>query len=254
MASPQAEDGHTRIAHELMMAILKARLTAPQMAVVFYIMRMSYGYGQKETTRKLSAAEIARECGNAPRATISHAIRGLVARDIMRLNDEGLLAVNKDYETWKTANQLAKVGKKMANQLAITANPLADLANPLATLHIVKKKEKRKGEITPVQAIVEAYKSAKKIDPANKAWDRSNFSRCSRAAKGLLDSTEALENAISYMAARGAYLESKGLPWTLETIARNAGDKAPVVDSKPIYQKPPDPYLGMKVYGPENHD
>lgn len=245
MASPQAENGHTRIAHELMGAILKARLSAPQMAVLFFVLRMSYGYGRKETGR-LSIREIASECGGIPKATASHAIRGLLGRKILTPIDGGFWAVNKDYDTWVLANPLAKLEKKSANPLAKLANPLAKTANPLATLHIVKKKEKINGEPTPIQSIVEAYKKAKKIDPKNKAWDGANFSRCAKAAKALLDSTDALENAISYMNARSIYLESKGLPWTLETIARNAGDKAPVEELKPM-AKPNDPYKGWRV-------
>lgn len=245
MASPQTEDGHTRIAHELMGAILKARLSAPQMAIVFFVIRMSYGWGRKEAERP-RIREIAEQCGGIPRATVSHAIRGLLGRKILTQIDGGFWAVNKDYETWVLANPLAKVTPKPANPLAKKSNPLAKSANPLATLHIVKKKEKRKGEPTDIQAIVEAYKTAKKIDPANKAWDRANFARRAKAAKALLDSTGAVENAISYLQARGQYLSAKNLEWTLETIAKNAADKAPVEEVKKSADAP-NPYLGWRI-------
>lgn len=107
------------------------------------------------------------------------------------------------------------------------------------------------GPISNVQAVVEAYKTAKGISGEDKAWDKANFARFAKAASALLASTDCLENAIAYISARGSYLSNQGLEWTLETIAKNAADKAPTHDLKPT---PKDPYAGMKVYGPENHD
>ena len=45
---------------------------------------------------------------------------------------------------------------------------------------------KKSRELTPVQAVIRAYKLAKGIDKNNTDWDKANFARYSRAAKSLI--------------------------------------------------------------------
>ena len=50
IASPQVEDGHTRIANELLEAMCRAGFSARQWAVVMAVVRKTYGYGKRLTT------------------------------------------------------------------------------------------------------------------------------------------------------------------------------------------------------------
>lgn len=83
-----------------------------------------------------------------------------------------------------------------------------------------------------VQSIVEAYKAIKGIAFDDVKWNKSHFPRFSKSAAALLATTTCLENALSYLKARGSYLNGKNLEWTLETIAKNAADLAPTTDAK----------------------
>lgn len=44
MASPQLEDGYTRIANELMEALYRTKLSGQRLRILMYVMRESYGY------------------------------------------------------------------------------------------------------------------------------------------------------------------------------------------------------------------
>lgn len=79
--------------------------------------------------------------------------------------------------------------------------------------------------LTPLQRVVGAYKLAKGIDRDDKAWDRANYARYSKAAKSLLEACGGnLEAAVAYLIGQGDEWDAKSITWTLETIARHAWD------------------------------
>ena len=47
MASPQLENGYTRIANEIMNALIKYRIAGEQMQCLLHIIRQTYGWGRK---------------------------------------------------------------------------------------------------------------------------------------------------------------------------------------------------------------
>jgi len=78
---------------------------------------------------------------------------------------------------------------------------------------------------TPTQRIVEAYKMAKDVDRNDKAWDKANFGRYSKAAVNLLACFgQDVEKCAAYIFLRAEDLNEKRLDWTLETITRHAFD------------------------------
>jgi phage replication O-like protein O len=98
MASPQCEHGYTRIADELLEAILRADLSKRELLVVLAVIRRTYGY--RKTADRLSSAQIAAMTGLADshcRATV----RALKAKQVLQERD-GLLGIQKDYECWGT--------------------------------------------------------------------------------------------------------------------------------------------------------
>jgi phage replication O-like protein O len=97
-ASPQVENGFTRIANELMVAISSTKLTAYEYKMLLFILRNIYGWrGRKEwTINKWKEFE---KIGIAK----SH-----IKRTLLMLCDRGLITVsgktikfNKDYDQWK---------------------------------------------------------------------------------------------------------------------------------------------------------
>lgn len=107
MTKPQLEDGYTRIANELFEAILGYGFSQQEMAVVFAILRKTYGYGKKEDD--MSASQIGEMIGkhrNHVTATIGKlAAIGVITK---RQGSYGLiLGVNKDYKNWGEKKALA---------------------------------------------------------------------------------------------------------------------------------------------------
>ncbi len=99
MASPQKEKGYTPIAHELLKAVNRARLTRSQRAVWDCIASHSYGWGAKMA--QLSRAQMVAWTGYS---------RGVVDRALEQLEATGMIrkanghptwwGVEKDYDRW----------------------------------------------------------------------------------------------------------------------------------------------------------
>jgi len=72
IGKPQVENGFTRIANELLEVIIKAKLSAREYAIVFFIIRNSYGF-HRLWTKPVGYGYIA-ECTGLHRADIQKAI------------------------------------------------------------------------------------------------------------------------------------------------------------------------------------
>ncbi len=99
---PQLEHGYTRIANELLEAVLRYPFTGGELKLVLAIVRLTYGWGQKE--RVLSVTELAHVAALSDR----HAKRLLqrlahdhviTKRPITRMRVR--IGVNKYFSTWR---------------------------------------------------------------------------------------------------------------------------------------------------------
>lgn len=104
-ASPQTEDGYTRIAHELMEALIKAPIGGRALALCLLVLRESYGWSKKETG-PMGMKLIARRLG-CQKSSAQSAIREATeSRIIIRTAHESgasIWAINKDYTQWGDA-------------------------------------------------------------------------------------------------------------------------------------------------------
>jgi phage replication O-like protein O len=105
MASPQIEDGYTRISNELLDAIAKSQFNATQLKILLVCMRRTYGYQKKEA--ELSLTFLSKGTGTGKR---------YIQREILKLLDDNVLilvrestfknsriiSLNKDYTTWNS--------------------------------------------------------------------------------------------------------------------------------------------------------
>lgn len=97
MASPQVENGYTRLANELLEAILNFPFSGAQLKVLLALVRASYGWARKHAP--LSRGQIARMC-RIRRDRVGVAIRELKSMNI--INEEaGAFLIEKDYELWR---------------------------------------------------------------------------------------------------------------------------------------------------------
>lgn len=101
MASPQVENGFTRIANELLERLLASCLSPNEWRVLLCIVRLSYGFRTK--TARITGARVASMTGIAPQ-NVSTALRRLAERNmIVRAGKQ--MGLQKDWERWQTAEQ-----------------------------------------------------------------------------------------------------------------------------------------------------
>ena len=98
--SPKLEDGYTRIANELIEAIACAGFTANQHAVLWVILRKTYGYNKKSDD--ISLSQIAEMTG-IDRSNVRRALISLSAQQVI-IRSNGVhsnkISLNKNYAQW----------------------------------------------------------------------------------------------------------------------------------------------------------
>lgn len=106
MANPQAEDGHTDIANEILEALWKINLSAYETRVLIFLLRKTYGWHKKVDAISLSQFEKAIGLD-----------RRLIHRTLKELSSKGMIVVipqddrkpvsygfQKDYQKWKLSS------------------------------------------------------------------------------------------------------------------------------------------------------
>lgn len=104
MANPQAEDGYTKIANEIMEALAKIRISGEARQVLDVILRKTYGWGKKKD--RIALSQFHEATGGMKKPSISRAIRTLLAIKLIIVSENANrngqeYEFNKDYETWK---------------------------------------------------------------------------------------------------------------------------------------------------------
>jgi phage replication O-like protein O len=101
---PQLEDGYTRIANELLQAIILFKFTERQYKVFFAILRKTYGFNK--TSDEISLSQLSTLC-NLPVNHVSTVINQLVKLNVI-IKNQGKhahnLMINKQYDTWGLHN------------------------------------------------------------------------------------------------------------------------------------------------------
>jgi len=107
-ASPQLEDGHTRIANELLEALLLARLTSRQWAIVIALVRKTYGFNKKKDD--IGLGQLSDLTGLA-KPHVSVAVRELEERKIIS-REKGIfghvMGINKNHDQWTGVERRSK--------------------------------------------------------------------------------------------------------------------------------------------------
>lgn len=100
MKTPQCEDGFTKIANELLDAILRHNFSKRELNIVLAVIRKTYGFNKKMDD--ISLSQLAKITGIQPQH-ISTSVRELVAKKVF-LKQEGRYAqsigLNKQYNEW----------------------------------------------------------------------------------------------------------------------------------------------------------
>lgn len=139
------DDGYTRIANELLEAVMAADLTARQLKVVLAVIRKTYGFGKKFD--RITNTQIAMMTG-IHHTHVCKAKNDMIAMNIIISNGQ-TIGVNKVISEWNfDISQLSESLAKTANKT------LANLANDhkptqLNTKETLQKKEKKETPLPP---------------------------------------------------------------------------------------------------------
>jgi len=100
-ASPQLEHGYTRVANELLEAIVKYPFNATELKIVLIIIRKTYGWKKKKAV--ISHGAIAAEAKTGIRY-VKRTMKSLIQDKVILKEKQGFLNVfglNKDYKSWR---------------------------------------------------------------------------------------------------------------------------------------------------------
>lgn len=127
MARPQTENGHCRLANELLEAII--RTPPPSVAarqVWDWVWRNSWGRRGAQRTPMASARTLAEEVG-ASKTKMAKAIALLVAANMVTRWEDGTFSIQKDYEKWE-------LGTRQKNKLPPKKQLELGVDNPVETV------------------------------------------------------------------------------------------------------------------------
>ncbi len=180
MASPQVENGYTRIANEILEQIIKRPFNERQCSIIFYVMRMTYGWG--ETMAEISLTQIDHAVGVSP-AHASKVIKKLVELKVLRaeaIPGGRKLGINKDYDNWgvwpRKAMPLGVIPAEATQLLLLRARRGLPLE---ATDRKKGKKTKESNRLPPVayEYFINRWNAFAKVTgaPLSKPWTSSVF-------------------------------------------------------------------------------
>ena len=114
MASPQLENGYVRIANEILEVLARTNLKGSEHALIFAIMRKTYGFNKKKD--KISVSQLEEMLGLS-RRTVIYNIQNLEAKKILIVkrersgekNEVNVIQFNKDYDMWVVQNSAPQV-------------------------------------------------------------------------------------------------------------------------------------------------
>lgn len=153
MASPQLEDGHVRVAHELYQAIARARLAGAPRACLDCIIAHTYGWGKKEAP--ISHHDFMEWTGYAIKS-VRTSLTLLRARNIISSKNTRPVqwSLNKDYEGWLDGSTGVNSDDPTGGQLeswggSTKMTPLRDNKDdPTGGQTIVNKKQEASTELS----------------------------------------------------------------------------------------------------------
>ena len=159
MASPQIENGYTRISNELLKALYKTNFSSYQRRVFDCILYKTYGYHKKADF--ISISQIVQETG-IYKSNVSRAIKELKSRNIIaRIGNK--LFIQKDYEQWKKlSNQITPKVISLDNKVISSDNK--KLSNQIPTKEKQETYTKEKYASVPSQEEIKESSKPKIVD------------------------------------------------------------------------------------------
>lgn len=151
MASPQTENGFTRIANEIVEALARTRISGEARQVVDVILRKTYGFQKTEDQISLSQFVLST---SIKRPNVCRALNKLLSMNLIIKKDNGKIPTyrfNKDFDTWKPLSKKITIikkdneslSKKIHTKETIQKKTIAETSSAKKTplVEMVEKKE-----------------------------------------------------------------------------------------------------------------
>lgn len=151
MASPQLENGYTRIADELLEAFALIQLSGHEWSIIHAVVRKTYGFNKKEDW--IAGSQLS-ELTGLNKQRVYEAKKKLSKKRILLANGKKV-SLNKDYEQWIKSNGKTLLGNGK-------------------TLPKVTEKRTHKREKTIIQKTLVETSSTKSKNQNNMSWNLPN--------------------------------------------------------------------------------
>jgi phage replication O-like protein O len=159
MTKPQLENGYTRIANEILEALVKVDLSGTELKIVLCVMRRTYGFGKKQDW--ISYTQFEKMTGKA-RPNIWKSIEKLVTKRLLVTKKQPgrtFYSFNKDYSQWVvTKTKLVTKRKRTSYDLETQVVTKLKPTKETITKETIQKKD------TPAQTMRNFTESIKEKD------------------------------------------------------------------------------------------
>jgi len=185
MASPQLENGYTKIANEIIDNIIRYPeiMRGALFPVICVVWRKTYGWNKKEDA--ISISQFVEMTGYSKR-TIIYALQELEAKNVLKIKREchsllketNIISFNKNYKDWVVQNSApqveknrgsAKLRKKVVQNHAQKVESFAHTKETI-TKEITKDISEHSSPKSMENLIPEVIKLFEEVDPKNKTY------------------------------------------------------------------------------------
>jgi len=150
MASPHTKNGFTRIAHELLEAFGRFKLTANEYQIVFIILRKTYGFNKTEDI--ICVGQFAKATGLV-NSVIYRCLSSLQKKNVItkrKVNGRNLISIQINYELWENNSSTATTVKiNQSISVIVNSSKTATKNNSSTAIH--NKKERKKENIQSIK-------------------------------------------------------------------------------------------------------
>lgn len=221
MANPQAENGHTDIAHDYLERLAKACLSGAEYQVMLFVIRKTWGWNKKQD--KISYGQIALGT-NLHRDTIIKTVKSLVDKQLLvKIMSKPILCLElqKDYDSWVVDKRLSPT--KVVDKQLPPSRQTTTTTSRQTTTH----KRKRKETITKENIGRIFFTWNQKEVIVHKKLDKATTDAAKQALKEftLDEILEAIGNYAEIVNSDDYYFKYR---WTLAVFLKGGGkDRVP---------------------------
>jgi phage replication O-like protein O len=165
--NPQAENGHRRIANEVLQQLIKQGLTGSEWDVVMTVIDKTYGFGK--LSDRISYGQIV-NATSLSRRTAIRAVNSLEARRILvvsRMSPVNQILFNKHHDTWQLVTQMSPAASDTDDTRLVT-----QMSPELVTRMSPTKERKKTLNICSFDRFWKIWPKKVAKQAALKAWEK----------------------------------------------------------------------------------